>query len=426
MIDQDTVLYASPAEPTEPGTAPASVPAAAAAREISLLELLTELARRKTLIARVTGAATVLGIVLSLVLPVRYTATTRIMPPQQTQSTAAMLMSQFASSSTSPLSALAGEGLGLKNPNELYVGLLESSTVADALIRQFDLTRDYHAGDMTAARETLANRTSIVTEKSGLIAISVTDGDKKRAAALANAYTGQLRALTQSLAVTEASQRCLFYEDQLKQAKEALVTAELEFQQVQQQKGLVALDAQARAMIESLAALRAQVAAKQVEVQALRSYSTEQNPEVQFAEQELSTLQAEVARMEQRNHSPGLAGLDLGDVPSAGLEYVRAQHDLLYRQTLYDLLIKQYDAARLDEAKEAAIIQVVEPATEPDRKSAPRRAWIVLGAMLLGLFASFTWVLAGAALARARRCPEIDHQFSALKAALTMERRRSR
>ena len=160
-------------------------------------------------------------------------------------------------------------------------------------------------------------------------------------AAMANAYTDQLRILTKSLAVTEASQRRLFYEEQLTQVREALVAAELAFQQVQQQKGLIQLDAQAKAMIESLSVLRAQVAAKQVEVQALRSYSTEQNPDVQLAERELTSLQAEEASLEQRNHVPGIAGLGLGNVPAAGLEYLRAAHEFQYQQALYDMLMKQ-------------------------------------------------------------------------------------
>jgi len=204
---------------------------------------------------------------------------------------------------------------------------------------------------------------------------------------MANAYTDELRILTKSIAVTEASQRRLFYEEQLKQAKETLVAAELAFQQVQQQKGLVQLDAQARVMIEGIAALRAQVAAKQVEVQALRSYSTEQNPDVQLAERELTSLQAEEARLEQKNHSPGIAGLGLENVPSAGLEYLRAQHELQYQQVLYDILMKQYDAARLDESKDAAIIQVVEPAIEPDHKSSPKRAIILMFSAFVGFFA---------------------------------------
>jgi tyrosine-protein kinase Etk/Wzc len=171
----------------------------------------------------------------------------------------------------------------------------------------------------------------------------------------------------------------------LKQAKEALVSVELAFQQVQQEKGSVQFDAQAKAMIESFAEPRAKVAAKEVEVQALRSYSTESNPELHLAEQELSSLQAEASRVGQSNHFPGVAEMGLADVPGAGLEYLRADHDLRYRQALFDILLKQHDAARLDEAKDAAIIQVVEPANEPDRKSSPKRVMILVVSTILGL-----------------------------------------
>ena len=355
--------------------------------EVSMIEVLTQLAYRKWLIAKVTGIAVLAGVVLSLVLPVRYTATTKIMPPQQTQSTASMLMmNQLTGVGGGSLAALAGGGL-LKNPNDIYVGLLTSRPIADAIIQKFSLAKVYHARDMTDARKKLAGYTGVTSEKNGFISVSVTDKDKKRVVEMANAYTDELRILTKTLAVTEASQRRLFYEEQLKQAREALLTAELAFQQVQQQKGLVQLDAQAKAMIEGIAALRAQVAAKQVEVQALRSYSTEQNPSVQLAERELTSLQAEESRMEQSNHSPGIAGLGLGNVPAAGLEYLRAAHELAYRQALFDMLMKQYDAAKLDESKDAAIIQVVEPAIEPDRRSTPKRAQLVLIFTFMGFLA---------------------------------------
>jgi uncharacterized protein involved in exopolysaccharide biosynthesis len=355
--------------------------------EINLIDILTQLVYRKWLIAKVTGIAVLAGVVLALVLPVRYMATTKIMPPQQTQSAASMMMNQLTSASGGSLAALAGGGLGLKSPNDIYVGLLTSRPIADAIIQKFNLAKEYHAKDMTEARQKLAGYTEVAAEKRGFITVSVTDKDKKRVAEMANAYTDELRILTKALAVTEASQRRLFYEEQLKQAKDALVVAELAFQQVQQQKGLVQLDAQAKAMIESLAALRAQVAAKQVEVQALRSYSTEQNPDVQLVERELASLQAEEIRLEQSNHSPGIAGLGLGNVSAAGLEYLRAAHELQYQQALFDMLMKQYDAAKLDEAKEAAIIQVVEPAIEPDHKLSPKRAIIIVLSIFVGFFA---------------------------------------
>ena len=205
----------------------------------------------------------------------------------------------------------------------------------------------------------------------------------------------------------------------MKQAKDALVAAELAFQQVQQQKGLVQLDAQAKAMIESLSVLRAQVAAKQVEVQALRSYSTELNPDVQLAERELASLQAEESRLEQSNHSPGIAGLGLGNVPAAGLEYLRASHELQYQQALFDMLMKQYDAAKLDESKDAAIIQVVEPAIDPDQKSFPERGRIMvqftIGGFLAGCFlALLPWwkKLLQADPDRSRKLQELRHALS--------------
>jgi capsule polysaccharide export protein KpsE/RkpR len=171
----------------------------------------------------------------------------------------------------------------------------------------------------------------------------------------------------------------------MSQAKEALFSAELAFQQVQQKKGLVQPEEQAKAVIESISALHAKVAAKEVEVTALRSFSTEHSPELQMAESQLASLQVEAAKLEQQTHSSGFGDLGLADVPGAGLDYLRAEHDLKYQQALFDLLLKQYDAAKLDEAKESAVIQVVEKAIEPDHKSFPQRTMLLLMSVLLGL-----------------------------------------
>ena len=378
--------------------APPRVDAPATPSE-SLIGVLTQLARRKQLIAKITGTAAAVSVIVSFLLPVRYTAATRIMTPQQTQSSAAMMMmSQLSNAGSGSLIAAAagGGGLGLKNPNDIYIGLLNSRPIADAIIKQFDLQRLYRSRDLTAARKKLAENTTITSEKSGLLAISVTDKDRARSAAIANAYTAGLRSLSKTLAVTEASQRRLFYEEQLKHAKDDLVTAESVFQQVQQKRGLVHLDAQAKAMIAGLADLRAQVAAKRVQLQAMLSYSTEQNPDVQLAERELASLQAEVVRLDQRSRSSDPGNLGMGDLSGSGLDYISAEHELQYRQVLFDLLLKQYDAARLDEAKDAAIIQVVEPAIEPDRKSSPKRVLIILLSTVAGFFpacmvALFQW-----------------------------------
>ncbi len=355
---------------------------------VSLCRALIRLTRRKWLIAKTAGLAAGLGILVSVILPVSYTATTRIMTPQQTPSSASLLMNQMANSGGGQLAMAAAGGLGLRNPNDVYIGLLGSRPVADAIIEQFGLRTVYRAKDMTAARTTLAAHSTVASEKSGFITVSVTDRDKTRAAKIANAYTEQLRILTKTLALTEASHRRIFYEEQLKHAREDLLAAEVAFQQVQQKRGLVQLDAQAKATIGLLAGLHAQVSAKQVELQAIRSYSTEHNPDVQLTESQLSSLEQEVSSLEQRGHPAGSLDLGLQDVAGAGIEYLRAEHELEYRQILFDLLLKQYDVARLDEAKDAAVVQVVEPAIAPDRRSAPKRGLMIMMFTLLGIVAA--------------------------------------
>jgi tyrosine-protein kinase Etk/Wzc len=406
---------------TEPAIDPAfDERAGTAVFHVSLIDVATQLAWRKWLIVKATIASVIAGGLLCLVLPVRYTATTKILTPQQTASAASLLMNQFAGAGSSSLAAMAGQGLGLglKNPNDIYVGMLKSRPVADALIQEFSLATLYRAKDMTAARKKLESRTEVVSEKDGFIVISVTDGDKKRAAELANGYTRELHTLTKNLAVTEASQRRLFYEDQLNDAKAALVRAEAAFQQVQQKKGLVQPDAQAKAVVEGLAALRAQVAAKQVELEALKSFSTERNPAVQIAEREMSSLEGEAARMEERSRASGFGDLTLHDVPGAGMEYLRAAHEVQYQQAIFDLLMKQYDAARLDEAKEAAVIQVMEPAIEPDRKSSPRYALTLLLFAASGIFIGCLLALCSCWKELLNSDPYLAQQMEELKCAV--------
>ncbi len=359
---------------------------------VSVCRILIRLTRRKWLIAKTAGLAAGLGIVVSLILPVSYTATTRIMTPQQTPSSASLLMNQMANSGGGQLALAAAGGLGLRNPNDVYIGLLDSRPVADAIIEQFGLRAAYRAKDMTSARTSLAAHTTVASEKSGFITVAVTDREKARAAKIANAYTGQLRILTKTLALTEASHRRMFYEEQLKHAREDLLGAEVAFQQVQQKRGMVQLDAQAKATIGLLAGLHAQVSAKQVELQALRSYSTEHNPDVQLTESQLSSLEQEVSSLEQRGHPAGSLDLGLQDVAGAGMEFLRAEHELQYRQILFDLLLKQFDVARLDEAKDAAVVQVVEPAIAPDRRSAPKRGLTIMMFTLLGIVAACGYV----------------------------------
>jgi len=391
-------------------------PAQIAAEGSNFLELVTTLALHKWFLLKLTLAAGAIGAIVSFLLPKWYTAETLILPPQQqAQSSAAMLLSSL-NTNLAPLATAAG--LNFKTPNDLYVGMLKSRPVADALIRRFDLQSIYRAKDLTAARKDLARETDIVSEKDGMISISVQDKNKKQAAAMADAYVEELRNVTKRLAITEAQQRRLFYDDQLKQAKEDLVGAEVGLKQAQQKSGMILLDAQAKAIIEGIGNLRARIAAKKVELRGLRTFATEQNAQVGLAESELAAMESELRRAEQQGGGGDSFDLALKNVPEAGLEYVRALRELKYRETLFEILAKQYEMARLDEAREAALIQVVAPAIEPDRKSFPPRTLITALSALSGLLLACTIVMLGQWKAQVESNPERAAQLKGLRDAV--------
>jgi tyrosine-protein kinase Etk/Wzc len=406
------------------GLRPAAIVINSEPYEFHILDLLIVLSRRKRVILRTTLGAAALAGVVALLLPNRYTATTNILPPQQSPSLAATMIGQLGA--LGPMAAMAQKDLGLKNPNDLYVGILRSRTAEDDLIRRFDLLRVYRDKRMSDARKDLESTTSIVLGKEGFVSISVEDKDRRRAPKIANAYVDELRKLTQDLAVTEAGQRRLFFERQLELARNNLADAEQALKQTEQKTGLIQLDGQAKAIIESVVRLRALMAAKEVELHAMRLFSTEQNPDVLMAEQQLSGLRTQLALLEKQSgatsadpdgHSDDVQ-LPVGNVPEAGLQYVRKLRDLKYAETIFELLAKQYEAARLDEAKTAAVIQVLDPAIEPDRRSSPQRTLIIVIAALLAFFGSTLHVLSSEALCGMRLNPDAQARLTMLKTAV--------
>lgn len=363
--------------------------------ELDALDFLVLLAKHKRTIVKITAGVVVLTTIIVLLIPNKYTAEATLMPPQQTQSTSAMLMSQLASGGLGSLAALAGTGMGaaLKNPSDLYVGVLKSRTIEDAIISQFHYQDIYHEKHLSDARKKFKSATDIKVEKDGLITIDFEDRDPKRAADVANAYVGELKKVTQSLAVTEAGQRRLFFEQQLQEAKDELSNAEIAMKDTEQKTGMIHLDSQAKAIIEAIGRLQAQIAAKQVELRAMRSFVTEENPKYQLAQQQLAGLQAEIAKLESQQPGPeGDPIVATGKLPAYGLEYMRRYRDVKYREAVFEILAKQFEAAKLDEAKQGAVIQQLDIAVPPDRKSWPPRTIIVLSSVLVGFLVALGWV----------------------------------
>jgi tyrosine-protein kinase Etk/Wzc len=360
---------------------------------VSLPELMIVIGKRKNFLAVSTVAAGTLALIVTLLIPNRYTASTTVLPPQQGSSLSAALMSQVGN--LGAIGSLAGGSLGLKNPADMTVSLLKSRSVEDAMIKRFDLMKLYKDKKLSDARKSLENHTFIDSNvKDGIIRIEIEDHDPARASDMANAYVDEYRRFSQHLAITEAGQRRLFFEQQLVEAKNNLAGAEEALKASQQQSGMIQLDSQAKALIESVAALRAQIAAKEVQIRSLSLSETPNNPDVLMAREQLGALQSQ---LRQIGGSQSSADSDLivprGKLPQAGMDYVRKLREVKYNELIFELLAKQFELAKLDEAREGAVIQVVDPAITPDRKSFPKLSIIVPVATLAWLLLAVIWVL---------------------------------
>jgi uncharacterized protein involved in exopolysaccharide biosynthesis len=284
------------------------------------------------------------------------------------------------------------------------------------MVQRFDLRREYGKKYASDARESLQKRSSISPGgRDGLIHIDVRDRDPKRAAELANGYVEEFRKLSQNIAIGEASQRRLFFQQQLEQAKDNLANAEEALKQTEQKTGLIQLDSQARALIESAAALRAQVAAKEVQIESLRSFATDQNAQLVQAQQELDGLRTQLAKLggSETGQGKGLI-VPEGQVTEAGLDYVRKLRDVKYYETIFEIIARQFEVAKLDEAKQGSLIQVVDAAVPAERKSFPKPGVFIAVAAILGFIASVCVVLLQAGYRRMRQDPETNSKIQLL------------
>lgn len=379
--------------------------------EISLLDLAIVLAKFKKLILGLPVLVGALTVGVTLLMTPIFTATTAILPPQQSQSGASALLGQLGG-----LAGIAGAAAGIKNPSDLYVGMLKSRTVADAMIARFDLVNYYEDEFAEDARKSLENISSFTAGKDGIITISVDDKDPELAAKMANAYVEELNKLTEVLAVTEASQKRLFFERQMVDARDRLVAAEIEARSAMERGGLASIDAQGQAMIGVTARLRGQISVKEVEIGAMRAFAAEENPRLKAAQQELLALQTELARIEGASAlREGQAGAE----SSAGATNLQLLRNVKYYETLYQMLAQQFELAKIEEAKDSALIQVLDAAIPPERKSKPKRALIVILAVLAAGFVAVLIAFMKEAALRAADDPESAERMRLFKKYLS-------
>jgi uncharacterized protein involved in exopolysaccharide biosynthesis len=288
-----------------------------------------------------------------------FVAKSIFMPPQQQQSAAASALQSLGG-----LAGLAGAA-GMKSPGDQYVALMQSATVSNRVIDAFGLMKLYDVETKEEARQELAKNVRIeVGKKDGLVTVEVSDSQPERAAKIANRYIDELRRISSELAITEAQQRRVFFEKQLQHTKSKLAESQRQLQSTGVNEKTLRVEPKTAA--EAYANLRAQVTAAEVRLQSMRGMLTNESPELKGALNNLAALRAQLAKAEMVDQS---AGSDA---------YVNSYREYKYQETLFELFARQFELAKLDESREGSLIQTVDVAAPPEKKTKPRRTMLSL------------------------------------------------
>ncbi len=393
--------------------------------EVNLVDYLVVLARHSRMIAYSTLVVGIITAVVVLIWPKEYTAVARLIPPQQNITLSAQILEGLGASMipgrAGGLGGFAESLLGLKSPGEFFVGLLRSDTISDRIIHRFQLRERFRASYVEQAREKLAKKTDIRTTKFGIITIEVTDRDPRRAAEMANAYTEELSRLLKEIAAQETTDRLALLEKERHEAEVRLAKAEEDLRAFSEKNRVLLPDVQTRSVLEYLANLRATIDYREVELQVLKQRATPNNHEVMRLEAELSGLREKLRRAEMQEGTPegqGHAMIAAGMMPVLGLEYLRLYRETRYQEGLYKLYCKLVEIARLDQAREAVVVQVVDRASPPERKSKPKRVLTVLVVSGFTFLTLTMYILLRERLRTKAVTPEHMERVRSLKAAL--------
>lgn len=384
--------------------------------------------QRRRLIVRAASIGLLLSLIIAFVLPTRYRSTARLMPPNsQSKSQLAMMASALAGTAASPAMGLASL-VNSRSSSAVYLAILGSRTAQDGLINRFNLRKEYHCRYYVTARKVLARRTTIsVNKQTGVVTISVIDGNPSRARALVSAYVDELNKLVVVMDTSSAHRERVFLEGRLKSVKRNLAAASQQLSQFSSRHATLDVQYQASATLQATARLQGQLIAAQSELRSLQAIYSPENVRIRAAQARVNTLQAELQKMSGADQA-GNTALNanqpypsLRQLPLLGATYVDLYRRFSIQETLYETLTKEYELAKVQEAKETPTVTVLDPPNLPERKSFPPRILIIVIGVFLALFGIIAWVILNQIT---RVTPEAYPTTTALLAALATIRSR--
>jgi tyrosine-protein kinase Etk/Wzc len=387
--------------------------------DINLLDMLIELGQEKWTLIVVTFLAALTGVVFSLITPATYVSRSSIMPSQQSGAGGGGLASLGSLAGLAGLGALSNTVAGIKSSDEMFIALMRSQSVQSAMIEQFKLKERYSAKNIEEARQALTlNVTIVADKKSGLLFIDAQDNDPEFAALLANAQVKELNAILSRLAVTEAQQRRVYYEQQIVKTQTKIPQLELEFKDAQKNSGL-----EVASLLSESSTLPGQIAAKELQLQVLSRFATGQNPDLKRLSIEISALRAQMARyelskIEPKNSEPNKPGQESERIKTNFVQKAtQAYNTLKIQETLLDGYVKQLELAKVDEAKEGPAVQVVDEARAPEMRAKPERRKMVIAYTVTGFIIALVLATMRALLRHIRSTPVGLQRWRQLKRA---------
>jgi capsule polysaccharide export protein KpsE/RkpR len=355
-----------------------------------------------------TVCGTVLATIIAFVVPKRYTATTQLMPPDYGANSAlAMALPTLGGSGAgegtgSTITDMASRLLGLNSSNDIYTGVMQSRTVEDHIIQQYGLMNVYHARYPSDARKALAANTDIETDQNtGIISVAVTDKDPKRAAGMAQAYVSELNKVLARVNTSSAHRERVFLEKRLAKVKSQMEQASQDFSKFASENAAIDIPEQAKAMVGAAAELQGQLIVSESELQGLQQIYTDQNSRVRALKAQIVELQHQMDKFGGKNVNPATGSTlsknelypSIRQLPLLGVKYLDLYRENQIDEAVYELLTKEYEIAKLEEARDLPSAQVLDPAVVPQKKSWPHRSYFLLGGMFLSFLFGSCWIL---------------------------------
>jgi uncharacterized protein involved in exopolysaccharide biosynthesis len=358
--------------------------------------------KQRKLLAKFALCGAIVTALIAILIPSRYAATTRLMPPDPPAGAGMAVLAGIAGKMGATLGALGGDLFGMNTSADLFAGVLQSRTVQNDLVAKYDLRRWYKVKRLIDARKELARQTDIaIDRKSGILSIAVTDHDPKRATALAEEYVAELNNVVTQLNTSSAHRERVFLEERLQEVKRELESSEKDFSQFASKNGAIDIKEQGKAMVEAAAILEGQLIAAQTEMQGLRQIFTDQNIRVKTMQARIDELRRQLMKMGGKSELQGSAAPQsqedelypsIRKLPLLGVTYADLYRRMKVEETVFETLTQQYEIAKVQEAKEVPSVKVLDPAEVPEKKVFPPRTLLTLLGALLALAGGISWV----------------------------------